>query len=214
MPGLQVNVYRLVSRIPDESFDRIKTKFSEKKDSFVNPKDHPMAGPLLAVLLDDRLLPLLDRELFSRSIQAVVPKDIIELKWLAKYTDLLVRTLGDVQKNTAKDERASKYANHLINKLIPDFKKKLQSSAKAEKLPEELAFIYKVTACLLRCVAHNKYPFELEVDREIMSELEKRIVKLPGNIFSAYSNEERAYAMFLSWVLQEILCEQDGIEEV
>lgn len=213
MTSLNVNIYGVLAKLNDAAFNRVKCKLRDKKDVFIIPRDHPMAAPLLSLLCDDRLFASLDRELVSQIVQVAIPKDILELKWLAKYCDLLLRSLGNVQQNTAKDARASRYADHLVNKMIPEFKKEIQSSSKAARFVESLSFIYKVAACLLRCTAHNEYPFELSVDRGIMEELEKGIYKLPGNIFGAYRNEERAYVLFVSWVLEEILCDQDGIEE-
>ena len=213
MANLNVNLYGILMKLNDDAFNRLKGNFQTNRESFVNSKDHPMAGPLLQVLCDDRIMSKMDKEQFSQILQAIIPKDILELRWLGKYCDLLVRALGNVQQNTSKDARANRYANNLIDSMIPDFKKDLQSSAKALSFPETLAFIYKISTCLFRCTAHNQYPFEISVDRNIMTELEKRIFKLPGNIFGSYRNEERAYVLLISWIIEEIICEQDGIKE-
>lgn len=213
MSTLNVNVYGILMKLNDGAFIRLKEKFLDNRESFVYSKDHPMAGPLLQVLCDEKIMPVIGKEQFAQIIQAIIPKDILELRWLGKYCDLLVRALGNVQQNTSKDDRASKYANNLINSMIPDFKNNLQSAAKAITFPESLAFIFKISTCLLRCTAHNQYPFEVSVDREIMAELEKRIFKLPGNIFGSYRNEERAYTLLISWIMEEIICDQDGIGE-
>ena len=214
MATLIIDVSKVLSKIDDEAFERVKAKLQVNQKAFADPKDHPMAGALLSLLCDDKVIKTLDREHFARIIQAVIPKDILELKWLCRYCDLIVRTLGNVQQNTNKDERASKYANHLINTLVPEFKKITQSSTKVTDFTEPLSFVYKIASCLLRCTAHNQYPFDLTVDYNMMEELEKRIYKLPVNIFESYKKEERAYVLFISWILEEIICEQDGLEEV
>ena len=213
MAGLILNTSWILSKINDEAFDRVKGKFQENRISFVNPKDHAMAGPLLAVLCDNKIIPLIDRLQFAQIIQSIIPKDVLELRWMNRYCDLMLRSLGNVQQNTAKDVRANNYANHLVNTMIPDFKKENQGVAKEASFMESLAFIYKIASCLLRCTAHNVYPFDLTVDRKTMEELEHRIFRLPVGIFESYSNEARAYALLVSWILEEVICEEDGIEE-
>ncbi len=212
MAGLNVNMNNVLDSLSDAAFIRIKAKFKINKTLFINAKDHPMADPLLQVILDDRIFPLMSRDLFAKVIMSIIPRDILELRWLGKYADLLVRTLGNVQQNTTKDPRANMYANHLLNTMIPDFKKNIQSSQKSASFTDELGFIFKISSCLLRCTAHNKYPFDLILDTGIMQELEYKVSKLPGNLFGSYRNEERAYALLISWILEEVLCEQDGIE--
>ena len=213
MAALNVNLPDVLFKINDEAFRRVKIRIQTKRNDFINPKDHPMAAPLLGVLCSDDILPILNRNQMTQIIQAMIPNDILELKWLCRYCDLLVKALGNVQQNTKKDERASKYTDYLINTLIPEFKKTTQSSTKTSNFAEPLSFIFKIASCLLRCSAHNKYPFDLTVDRSTMEELAKRINKLPVNIFESYRNEERAYGLFISWILEEIICEQDGVEE-
>lgn len=212
MSALSVNVSGILSQINDEAFNRIKGKLQVNRETFVNSREHSMAGPLLGIICDEKILSSLDRERFATVIKAVVPNDILEMKWLCKYCDLLLRAMGNLQQNTGKDERASKYANHLINRMIPEFKKLTLSSAKTSTFIEPLAFIFKISSCLLRCTAHNQYPLELTVEKASMEELEKRIFKLPGNIFGSYRNEERAYALFISWILEETIIDQDGTE--
>ncbi len=211
MAGLMVNMKAILTSLNDEAFNRIKFKLQNNRLAFANPKDHPMAGPLLQVLCEDNIIGMINRDHMSNIIEAIIPKDILETKWLSRYCDLLLRSLGSVQQNTSKDIRARKYADHLINTMIPDFKKSVQNTTKATKYIDDLSFIYKTASCLLRCTAHNKYPFSFSLDWKSMNELEKRMYKLPGSIFDQYRNEERAYVLLLSWILEEVICDQDGI---
>ena len=77
MAGMVVNVFGVLSKLNDEAFSRLKSKIQENKTHFINPKDHPVAGPLLNILCDNRIIAVMDRELLAQVIQAMIPKDIL-----------------------------------------------------------------------------------------------------------------------------------------
>lgn len=207
---MTVNISGLLLELSDDAFCRVKTKFQSHKNVFITSKDHPIAAQLVDVLCDDKIMASLDRTLFGQMVHSLYFEWTFEMKNLSRYCDLLVKTLGNVQQNTSKDSRANKYANHLINTMIPEFKKDLQSTQKAQSFSRPLSLIYKITACLQYCTAHNRYPFSLLVDLDMLVELEQRVYKQPGNIIGF--GIERSYTLLISWIMEEIICAQDGIE--
>ena len=84
---------------------------------------------------------------------------------------------------------------------------------------EPLVDIYKVTACLFRFYTNNEKQFVFDLDRNDMDVLNKAVVNTKGTGGAVLGfplvplrQEERQYAIFLSWVLEELLCEQEGLE--
>ena len=84
---------------------------------------------------------------------------------------------------------------------------------------DTLTDIYKVTACLLRYYKKSEKEFIFEAKTEDLTRLQSEIqnVKGTGNPvllihFIPVSQEEKQYATFLSWVLGEIMCDEDGNE--
>lgn len=81
---------------------------------------------------------------------------------------------------------------------------------------DTLVDIYKVTACLFRYYTEEKAVFDFRADYDCMEKLNKSIqnVKGVGNqilgiVFVPLRQEDRQYATFLSWVLEELLIAQE-----
>ena len=84
---------------------------------------------------------------------------------------------------------------------------------------DTLVDVYKVTACLLRYYTEQDVDFVFEADIACMENLNQSIqnVKGTGNqilgmVFIPVRTEERQYAASLSWVVEELLCKQEGVE--
>ena len=83
-----------------------------------------------------------------------------------------------------------------------------------------LADIYKVTTCLYRYYSKREKAFSFSVDRESMDSLNQAVVKVTsignqvlGRAFAPVKTEERQYATFLSWILEEIVLKQEEPKE-
>ena len=85
---------------------------------------------------------------------------------------------------------------------------------------ERLENIYKAAVCLYRFYHEKEAEFVFDVDIESMEKLNKAVqnVTIPGGnilgiVFLPGNTEDTKYAIFMSWVLEEILSKHEGLKE-
>ena len=85
---------------------------------------------------------------------------------------------------------------------------------------ERLEDIYKIAVCLYRFYHEKETEFVFDVDIESMEKLNKAIqniaivgINVLGIKLFQGGTEDRQYALFMSWVLEEILGKHEGLKE-
>lgn len=205
-----------LKQLDDAGLQNIRNKISRESDLLIDRKAQPMAGGLMTVICDPKVINGLSVEQLMKVMESLFPDWITEEGWVEKYGELLLRIV-DATKKKKNDPRAEKYENHLRQILITTLRSSSRSGDVLDDL-DSLVDAYKVTACLLRFYSENDSAFVFEADRDCMEKLNQSIQngKGTGNQILGIVNipmrmEERQYATFLSWVLEELLIGQEEI---
>lgn len=211
------NTTQYLNQLDDRSIQNIKYKLSKNKDSLIDAKTHPAAAGLLSVICQDNLIGNLTVDQLISIFDSIFPANILEESWLAKFGDLLIRIIDAVKKK-APEVRAEKYEKYLREVLIPALKKSSQS----KDIWDDIDFLvdaYKVCVCLFRYYAMKEKVFDFNAKTSDMDMLNDSIHGLTGagggplGMFPApFRLEERQYALFLSWVLEELLIKQEDLD--
>ena len=212
------NTLMYLQLLKEDSLRRIKQRMSNESDQLMDKKTNQTAGKLLDILFDPELITKLMPDQLIQVLTAIYPANILRGAWLGKYCDMLLRII-DMAKRNKVDQRAAAYEKNLREVRVPALKNSCQKKEILDN-PAPLVDIYKITACLYRYYARNEQKFSFDADLQSMERLNKALqgVKAIGTPVlgvagGAVSQEERQYALFLSWVLEEMLCKQDGLEE-
>ena len=196
-----------------ENAVNVRNKFIAGRKHFVSPKDHPMSSKFLELLCQPNLQDSMPNSQFCELIDITINDSIQDEHWLTRYCDMLIASFDGVKLKSKLDERADKYHKYLTGTLIPDFKKKTHDSkCSDDEIWLCLTDIYKITAALY--AAFSGHRFTLNVTRRSLDNLEETLREnlLPAFLgINPYKREERQYAVFLSWILTEKICKQDGI---
>ena len=205
-----------IAQLEADSFERIKSKFSRQYHLLIDQKAHPIAGGLLAVLCEKKTLQTLSARDMMKICEALFPESILEESWLIRYADIMLRVVNDNKPNV-QDDRAARYEKYLQDVLVPTLKAGAQSGDVLDDL-DTLVDFYKVLACLMKKSRKGKKEFIFEADFECMERLNFAIMNVKGmgnNVLgielSPIRTEDKQYATFLSWVLEELLYKQDAI---
>ena len=212
------NTTLLLKQLEKDSYQNVRKKISQKTDLIIDKKEHPMAGGLMEVLTDPSVITAVSVDNTIKMIEAIFPSYILEEGWIIKYSDMLLRVIDTVKKSNAK-KRAQDYETQLRGVLIPMLRDKAHSGTVQDDLML-LADIYKVTTCLYRYYSKLEKAFSFSADRESMDSLNQAVVKVTsignqvlGRAFAPVKTEERQYATFLSWILEEIVLKQEEPKE-
>lgn len=206
-----------LKQLDGDSLQRIRQRISAESDQLMDKKAHPMAGGLMDVICDSKVIDNLSVDQLTKVIESIFPEPVLEEGWIARYGDLLLRII-DAAKKKKPEARAEKYERHLREILVPALKAGSHSGDVLDDL-ETLVDVYKVTTCLFRYYTENDSVFTFEADLSSMEKLNQSIqnVKGTGNqllgiVFVPVRSEERQYATFMSWILEELLCKQETQE--
>ena len=206
-----------LKQLDGDSLQRIRQRISAESDQLMDKKAHPMAGGLMDVICDSKVIDNLSVDQLTKVVESIFPEPVLEEGWIAKYGDLLLRII-DAAKKKKPEARAEKYERHLREILVPALKAGSRSGDVLDDL-ETLVDVYKVTTCLFRYYTENDSVFTFEADLSSMEKLNQSIqnVKGTGNqllgiVFVPVRSEERQYATFMSWILEELLCKRETQE--
>ena len=211
-----IDVVGVCSNLSDGAFARLKTKVLTNRSSFrlFNSDTNTSGNILVDLLFEQKVFSSMDRTMFAKLFSALIRSPLWEVRWLSSYCDLIIKVLDINTKTFEKAKRAEKYREYLKNKMIPGCKKAIQDSKSDLNDLDSLAQIYKIAACLLRCKLGNEMRFDLYIDRETLAELESRIKSTGSTFFGpAHKYESISYILLITWILEEMICEEDGIEE-
>ena len=204
--------------LDEKAMTRIRDRIRKETDLLIDKKAHPMAGGLLDVICDPGVINQLSTDQIIKVAEAIFPAQVLEEAWISKYIGILLRIVNE-SKQKNKNERADQYEKYMLDVLIPALNKGIRSGSVMDNL-ERLEDIYKTVVCLYR-FHHNKEPlFVFDVDYESMENINKAIQNViiaGGNVLGIKIDlggiEDRQYATFLSWILEEMLAKQEGLEE-
>ena len=207
-----------LKNLDENSLQIIQKKICQGVELLIDKKVHPMAGGLMEVLCDPAVMKVLSIDQLIKVIDSIYPDSVQDEGWIAKYGDLLLRVLDDAKKKEP-DARTAKYEKHLREILIPALRKGSQTKDIWDDV-ETLMDIYKVAVCLYRYYTSDEVAFDFNVTRADMDIMNLAIpnVKGVGNAvlgieFSPASAEDKRYAIFICWILEEMLVKQESIEE-
>ncbi len=207
-----------VEQLEEDSFETIKQKMVADSGILLDKKNHPMAGGLLSVICDQDIMKLIDKEKMVKIVESIFPGNILAENWLSRYAEILLRIIDVSKKKNKTDDRAQRYEKYLREALAPKLKNSTRFS-EAQTILDILIGIYKSVACLLKYYTDINAEFVFEVDMAAMDQLNKAIQNIQGVgnqilgiEFVPVRQEERQYAVFLSWILEEILSKQEGLE--
>ena len=206
-----------LTKLDKTAFKRIRDRIGKEYDKLIDKKAHPMAGGLMEVICDPKVLDGFSRDQLIKVVESIFPESVMEEGWLAKYGDFMIRIL-DVAKKKKTCERAAKYENYLRAILVQTLKLGSRSGSIWDDL-DTLVDIYKTTVCLFRYYTDSEAEFVFQADRNDMEKLNQSIqnekstgTQLLGVVFVPAKAEERQYAIFLSWILEEMLAKQECAE--
>lgn len=205
-----------LKQLDNISLQHIRDKISRESDLLIDKKAHPMAGGLMNVICNPKVINGLSVDQLMTVIDSLFPDWITEEGWVAKYGELLLRII-DAAKKKKTDPRAEKYEKYLRQILVVTLRSSSRSGNVLDDL-DSLVDAYKVTACLLRFYTENDSDFVFEADMDCMQKLNQSIQngkgtgnQILGIVYIPVRTEERQYATFLSWVLEELLCKQESV---
>lgn len=206
-----------LKELDDDSLKTIKQKILDGIGLLIDKKVHPIAGGLLDVLCEPEVLDGLTTDQMIHIAEALFPGYVQEEAWIEKYCDILLRIVDEAKKKNT-DGRAALYENHMRDVLIPALKKGVHTGDIWDDL-EPLEDIYKVTACLLEYHTNKDKEFAFEVSENSLMNLARSIQNSKGGggsflgiVSIPLKTEDRQYAVFLSWILEELLSKQEGLK--
>lgn len=201
-----------------EGLQHIRQKIRKESDLLMDKKAHPMASGLLNVICESEVIGGLSANQLIRVIESIFPESVLTEGWIAKYADILQRVINEAKKKKTNN-RAAKYEKHMTDVLIPALNAGSRSGTVMDDL-ENLEDLYKIAVCLYRFYHSKESEFVFDVDIESMKRLNKAIqdVVIAGtNVLGLKillgGIEDRQYATFMSWMLEELLSKHEGLRE-
>lgn len=205
-----------LKQLDADSLQRIRQRISKEPNSLIDKKAHPMAGGLMDVICDSKVIDSLSVDQLIKVIESIFPESVLGEGWISKYGAILLRVVSEF-KLKKTDARAAKYEKYMSDVLIPKLNAGARSGTVMDDL-ERLEDIYKVAVCLYRFYHEKEAEFVFDVDLESMEKLNKAVqnIVIGGSNVLAFilgSIEDRQYATFMNWVLEEILSKHEGLKE-
>ena len=207
-----------LKELDEESLRRIRHRISKESDLLIDKKAHPMAGALMNVICDPAVMDGLSANQLMKVIESIFPESVLGEEWISKYGLMLLRVVNESKKKKPS-ARAEKYEKYLSDVLIPALNAGSHSGTVMDDL-ERLEDIYKVAVCLYRFYHEKEAEFVFDADLQSMEELNKAIQDTSANgsnvlgikLFTGGA-EDRQYAAFMSWLLEEMLSKHEGLRE-
>ena len=208
------NTTLLLKQLDKDGYEQIRQKLSQEYKLLIDKKAHPMAGGLMDVICDPNIIDNVSADQMIKIIESIFPQNVVEESWIARYCDCLLRVI-DENKKGKNDTRAARYEKHLREVLVPALKAGCQSNDVIGDL-EPLTDAYKVVVCLYQYYTKGQ-KFSFHADRLSIDELNKAILDIKGIgnqvldlVLIPVKAEDKQYALFLSWILEEILIKDEN----
>lgn len=206
-----------LKQLEEESLQNIRRKLCLENHLIIDKQAHPMAAGLMDVLCDPSVVTGLSADHIIKISDSIFPESVLEEGWIIRYGDLLLRIVDEAKKRKPSP-RAEQYEKHLREILIPALRAGARSNDVLDDL-EPLEDVYKTAVCLFRHYTGKEKEFVFSADRESMEKLNQAIqnIKGMGNQllrieFAPVRSEDRQYATFLSWILEELLIKDEEMK--
>ena len=216
--GNQERTTLYLKNLDPDSLANIKQKISQETDQLIDKKAHPMAGGLMNVICDPKVINSLSVDQLINVIESIFPESVLVERWIAKFGSI-VCSIVEGKKKKKQNARAEKYRKYMWDVLFSALTDGSRSGTVMDDL-ERLEDIYKIAVCLYRFYTENENDFVFDVDFESMEKFNKAIqsiaLTLPPiiDLFQISTRiEDRQYATFMSWVLEELLSKHEGLKE-
>ena len=207
-----------LQELDEDSLQRIRQKICQETDALIDRKAHPRARGLLDIIFESHIMDNLSVDQTIKLVELIFPESVQEEGWISKYGFILLRIITENRKKKV-DARAAKYEKYMSDVLIPALNAGARTGTVWDDL-DRLEDLYKIAVCLYRFYSENDVEFVFDVDLESMEKLNKAVANITivgGNVIGLKnllgSAEDRQYATFLSWVLEEMLSKHEGLRE-
>ena len=207
---------KYLNQLNTNSLQTIKIRISRENGKIIDRKVNPMVDGLIKVLCDPKVIQILSADQLITMMEAIFPESVLMEEWITKYCDILLRVIDETKKKKS-DGRAERYERYLREVLIPVVKVGTGSYDGCDLETLEDAFI--VAACLYHYYTEKDKEFVFGFDLDKVHRFIDAIPQIKGIgnqlglAFVPVKNEERRYAIFLSWILEEFLDEQESLKE-
>lgn len=204
-----------LKQLDEDGIQHIKQKMSRDYTKLFDQKAQPMASGLMKVICDPAVINNMSVDQLIQITDSIFPESVLDENWLPKYSDMLLRILDDVKKKKPED-RADRYEKYLRGVLITTLKAGVNPTNEYDL--DTLEDVFKVSVCLYRYYTENETEFVFETNREQIEKLNEAVYKIKGVgnqlglALLPVKNEERQYAFFLGWILEEILIKHECYE--
>lgn len=212
-----VRTTQFLCELEEDSFQNIRQKVSKDHVLLLDERLHPMAGGLMRVICNPAITDLLSVEMLINTIDSIFPDSVLDENWISRYGDIILRIV-DESKKSNPIMRAERYEKYLRDVLVPALKAGTHSNDVMDDL-EPLKDVYKAAVCLFRYYTDKEKQFVFKADRDDMDRFNQSIwgIRGVGNPLlglelAPVRTEERPYAIFLSWVLEEMLIKDESIK--
>lgn len=225
----KLNIEALVSSLDDQSAASIQKRFFDEYAMFVSEKDNPLAFAMLQVMAQQQVQKTLAKNDLALILSHVISENYKDYRWQPKYCDMILKSLTSLKTKAHTDERAERYFKYLQGTVMADFKKAM--TAAKDVLPEDelwkpLIDFYKIAAALYAYYALDVSSFTMNVSYDMLENLKNSIKPSQGTVghdnilqgaqkaissIGDYSPADRQYGVFMSWMLTEKICRQEGL---
>lgn len=204
----------LMNRLEEESAQNIREKFLRGRRYFI-PRDNTLAKSLLDIIAMDKVTSILTNGEFGLIMDSVFPNSFFDIHYLSRYCDLLIRTC-DCLKTQIKPTALCEMYNQEFLYRVQNLKRRLATYTNPEdnELWQEMIDIYKFATIMHKQYSGQKASFIVTRQEMEFFENTLRSNQVAQNIvqrIDPFRQDEREFAVLLSWILIEMICEQDCI---
>ena len=225
-----------LEELSDEGFRNIKAKFVANKEKIVSIHLDRVTYELLKIFSAPDLLIEFDRVRFASVLNCFCPTSVLWSSHIERYVDELIAIVKEKKTDKPNQDDTKKDLEYLYE--LSDACKKSIENMQQYEVVQYLVDMYKFVTCLGR--NKEEYGYRLQVDKSALYDTENRLLlrdedmrakamsfSIAGSTGKNYiieKNEQkmrytrpeiagRRHLFLLSWFLEELICDQDGIGE-
>lgn len=228
-----------LNELSDDGFANVKEKFIAEREKLADHFYQSTEFELLKLLCEQGIINGFDRTLFAKLLNCFFRLKGVELGKFKMYVNRLKSTLDEPRiKHIGGPDAciALEHLHELENCLYRSIEEGKPREILQYEVIQYLVDIYKTISCLGNIDENSKYCFEISklslnnTNSRLQDLLDEKIydgmldyesVQKKVNVdvhvqliinYNRYFREKR-YIIFLSWILTELICDQDGITE-
>lgn len=213
MPSYYIIFSGVLSNLTETGYSRFKQKCSQHMNYFRESKERPLTKALFDAAFSPSVIQNISREQLQEVFNAVFPMRVRYIVWFDTYCEILCRAYNGLYGRIAGDGRAIQYFKHLFHTLIPEFRNVIKNEDGKSDFVNRLIEINKILSCLNRYAYNDNSSFSMNTDHDSLKNMESQIVGYLNNHMGEYEYRERVYVNLICWIIEELICEQDGVAE-